>query len=171
MTEAVRLEPVRERRAPRWMWIALVVSVGLNLLVAGVVASAAWQLRSGGGFGPHARISKFLATLPAERAETLREIVAGSQQRFRPLRREVRETRKELARIFAADPIDDQALSATLARLTDAEVKIRQAHGQLAIELAKSMTAEERQALVEWHQARRRARFRSAGQDHDASDN
>jgi uncharacterized membrane protein len=162
--EAVRPEPVRERRGPRWMWIALVLSVGLNLLVAGVVASAAWRLRSGGGFGPHAQISKFLVTLPPERSEALRGVVDRSRQAFRPLRQEVWERRSELGRVIAAEPVDDQALEATLARLADAELKIRQAYAQLTIELAKGMTAGERQAFVEW-QERRRARFRS--REHD----
>lgn len=168
-TEVVRPEPVRERRAPRWMWIALFLSVGLNLLVAGAVASAAWHLRGGWGFGPHARISRFLVTLPPERAEVLRGVVDNSRQTFRPLRREIREERGDLARVFAAEPLDDAALASTLARLTDAELKIRQAYAQLTTELAKSMTAEERQTFVEWNEKRRRLRFRSREKENDKS--
>lgn len=169
-TEAVRTEPVRERRAPRWMWIALVLSVALNLLVVGVVASAAWHLRSG-GFGPHARITRFLATLPQDRSEVLSKVVDSSQQAIRPLRREVWATRKDLARIFTAEPVDEEALAATVARLNDAEMKVRQAYAQLTTKLAKSMTAEERQAFAEWHEKRRRARYRSAGRDGESSEN
>lgn len=169
-TEAVLPAPARERRAPRWMWIALVLSVALNLLVIGAVASATWHLRSG-GFGPHARIERFLATLPQERAEALRATVNRSQEIIRPLRSEVREARKDLARVFTTEPVDKEALSATLARLTDAEMKIRQAYAQLTTELAASMTAEERQALAEWHEQRRRARVRSAGQNNESPKN
>lgn len=161
MSETMRAGSAPERRAPRWMWIALVASLAVNLLVVGVVVSAAWHLRSG-GFGPHWRISSFLETLPEERSRALQDVLARSRQTLQPLRQEVRETRRELARIFESDPLDKNALSEGLARLVDVEVKLRQAHAALTTELAESMTAEERRAFVKWQEERRQQRFRSA---------
>lgn len=157
MSEAVPSETAhREHRAPRWMWIALIVSLGLNLVVAGVVASAAWHLNTREGFGFHGRLSSFLSTLPAERAESLRGIVDRSRSAIRPLRQEIRQMRRDAARLFAAEPLDKAALTEASARLLDADLKLRQSYLLLMTELAESMTAEERQKFIEWRERHRR---------------
>lgn len=155
MSGAERSETASERRAPRWMWITLVASLALNLLVIGVVASAAWQFhnRSSGFQG---RISAYLDTLPPQRSEALKGILERSQPTIQPLRDEIRQTRREAAQLFAADPLDPEALAAAYARMTDAQVRIRQSYGQLMTELAQSMTAEERRGFIEWRERRRR---------------
>lgn len=164
MSETVPSETGPQGRTPRWMWIALIVSLGLNLLVAGVVASAAWHLR-GGGFGHGGRITGFIETLPPERSQVLRQIVENSRQTIRPLRQEMRQERREAARLFAAEPLDSQALSGAGARLADLEMRLRQAYGQLMTELADKMTAEERRAFIEWRESRRRGWRHSADRE------
>lgn len=154
MSEAERSETAPERRAPRWMWVALVASLALNLLVVGAVASAAWHFHNR-DFGSQGRLSGYLDTLPPQRSEALTSIVARSQETIQPLRDEIRQARRESARIFAADPLDTEALTAAHARLTDAQVRIRQAYGQLMTELAQAMSAEERRGFVEWRERRR----------------
>lgn len=152
MSEAERSE-ASERRAPRWMWVVLVASLGLNLLVVGAVASAAWHFHNRGFQG---RLSGYLDTLPPERSGTLKGIIAQSRESLQPLREEIRQARREAAQLFAADPLDTEALAAAHARLTDAQVRIRQAYGQLMMELGQTMTAEERRGFVEWRERRRR---------------
>lgn len=161
MSEAERSTTAPERRAPRWMWVVLVVSLGLNLLVAGVVASAAWHFHARGGFGFQGRLAAYLSTLPPQRSEALQGIVSRAQPTLQPLRQEIRQTRREAAQIFAADPLDKEALAATHARLLDAEVRIRQAYAQLMTELAESMTVEERRAFIAWRERHRRGPHRS----------
>lgn len=160
MSEAERPDAATGRRAPRWMWVVLVISVGLNLLVAGVVASAAWHFHNRDGF--RGRLSAYLETLPPQRAEVLRGIRERFQPTLRPLRQQIRDTRQEAAQLFAADPLDRQTLVATHKRLMDAEVRIRQVYTQLMTELAESMTADERRAFMEWRAQRRRGLRRSA---------
>lgn len=148
------------RRVPRWLWAVLIVSLGLNLLVAGVVASAAWHFHSLNG--SRGRLSAYLETLPPQRSEFLQGIRERFQPVLRPLRQEIRETRREAARLFAADPLDKQALVATHQRLMDAEVRIRQSYTQLMTELAENMTPQERRDFIEWREQRRRSSHRSA---------
>ena len=155
MNEAER-DAATRRRAPRWMWIALILSLGLNLLVAGVVASAAWHMRGDWDGGPGGRTSAFLNTLPPERAEALRQVLENSRKTLRPLRQESRQIRTEAARLFAAEPLDKEAIAAAQARLNDTDLKIRQAYGQLMTDLAEKMTADERRAFIEWRESRRR---------------
>jgi len=160
MSKAERSEAASGRRAPRWMWAVLIASLGLNLLVAGIVASAAWHFQ--GGATHSGRLSAYLETLPPQRSEALQSIRERFQPTLRPLRQEIRDTRREAAQLFAADPLDKQALVATHQRLMDAEVRIRQSYAQLMTELAENMTPEERRAFVEWREQRRRGP-RSAG--------
>jgi len=154
MSEAQRSPNVTERRVPRWMWVALILSLGLNLLVVGVVASAAWHFRS---HGPdfQGRLSAYLDTLPPERTSTLKRIVERHQPELRPLRQEIRQMRRDAAELFAADPLDKEALANTHARLMDAEVRIRQGYAQFMTELAEKMTAEERRGFIEWRERHR----------------
>ena len=157
MSEAQRSTNATERRAPRWMWVALILSLGLNLLVIGAVASAAWHFRS------HAtnfqgRLMAYLETLPPERTSTLKGIVERHQPNLRPIRQEIRQIRREAAELFAADPLDKDALATTHARLMDAEVRIRQGYAQFMTELAENMTAEERRGFIAWREKHRRPR-------------
>ena len=166
MSDAVRSETApREGRAPRWMWIALIVSLGLNLLVAGVVASAAWNLNTRESFGFHGRLSTFLSTLPTDRAETLRAIVDRSRSVIRPLRQEIRQTRRDAADLFATEPLDKAALAESGAHLLDTELKLRQSYVRLMTELAENMTPEERRNFIEWREKHRGERRRSAERD------
>lgn len=138
------------------MWIVLTISVGLNLLVAGVVASAAWHLHSRGGFGFQERLSSFLSTLPADRAESLSGILDRSRPELGPLRQEFRQARRDAVRLFAAEPFEKDAFATTNARLLEAEMKLRKGYIELMTELAENMTAQERQAFVEWREKHRR---------------
>lgn len=159
MSEAVPSETVApERRAPRWMWIALVLSLGFNLLVAGVVASAAWHITKRDGFGFHGRLSSFLSTLPEDRAESLRKFVDRSRSEIRPLRQEIRQMKRDTAQLFAAEPLDKAALTDASTRLLDSDLKLRQSYALLMTELAENMTVEERRAFIEWRDRHRRTR-------------
>ncbi|MCL4766415.1 MAG: periplasmic heavy metal sensor [Hyphomicrobiaceae bacterium] len=170
MSVTVRSETTPERRAPRWMWIALVVSLALNLLVAGVVVSAAWHLRHAGGvdgFGFRGRLTGFLKSLPPARSDELRAVLNRAQPEIRPLWREAWQERREAARLFAAEPFDREAFAAAHARVLDTEMKARKAHLRLITELAEELTADERQALLKWWGRRWRAGRESADAGRD----
>src|SRR5690606_90687 len=104
MSEAERSE-ASERRAPRWMWVVLVASLGLDLLVGGAGASAAWHFHIRGFQG---RLSGYLDTLPPQRSGTLKGIIAQSRESLQPLREEIRQARREAAQLFAAEPLDTE---------------------------------------------------------------
>lgn len=167
MSEAVRSEAVPERRVPRWMWIALVGSLALNLLVAGVLASAAWRLRHAevGDFGFRGRLSGFLDSLPPERSSELRPILERAKPAVRPLWREAWQERREAARLFMAEPFDRQAFAAAYDRLLDSEMTARRTHLRLITELAEELTVAERRAFLE----RRGRRGRSARDSAEAN--
>ena len=46
MTEAGATMAARERRAPRWLLVALFASMALNLVIVGLLAGAIWRFRA-----------------------------------------------------------------------------------------------------------------------------
>ncbi len=141
-----------ERQAPRWMRILLIVSLGLNLLTVGLIASAAWHIRQAGGFVIHGRLSTFVDNLPAERAAVLRSIVDDRRSSVRPLRQEAREKRREATELFIADSFDKEKYAAAQDRLLEAELRVRRAHLKVLTEVASQMTVDERRAYLKWRE-------------------
>ena len=141
-----------ERRAPRWMRNLLIVSLGLNLLTIGVIASAAWHMRHGPPFGGPGRLVSFVNNLPEKRAATVREMVEDARSSIRPLRQQSRQARVEAAKLFVADPFDKEQYAAAEQRLLEAELQVRRAYRQLVADVGSQLTAEERAAYLKWRE-------------------
>jgi uncharacterized membrane protein len=152
MSEPTGPQETTKAKAPRWMRIALVASLGLNLLTVGAIVSAAWHMRHGpgpGGPGMQARLNAFVDKLPAERAAAIRAVLDSAQPAIRSARKEMWQARQEVARVFAAEPFDKDAYVAAHARMQDLEMKIRQTYQGVFASLASQLTAEERKTLME----------------------
>lgn len=152
MSEATAPESNAARRAPRWMRNLLIVSLGLNLLTIGVIASAAWHMRHGPPFGTQGRLTSFINSLPEARAATVRGMVEDARATLRPLRQQSREARAEADNIFVADPFDKQKYSAAQQRVLESELQVRRAYQQLTAEVAGRLTAQERAAYLKWRE-------------------
>lgn len=145
------------RRTPRWMRVALVTSLALNLLTIGLIVSAAWHLRqSAGGFGLHGRLLGFAATLPEERSSAIGGLLRQAQPTLRPLRQEAWRARREAARAFAAEPFDQARFLAAHARLLATELEMRRAYARLISDVGLRLSAAERRAFLRWHAPQRR---------------
>ena len=113
---AAPVAPVAPVAAPRWMRIALVVSLALNLLIAG--AAIGMVLRGGPppvavrdlGFGPFAA-----ALSPEDRAALRRDWLARTAAQGDG-RRGMREDMRALLATLRAEPFDPEALRAILSR-------------------------------------------------------
>jgi uncharacterized membrane protein len=132
--------PLGWRRAPRWVLAALVGSLAVNLLVLGLGFGAAWHVRSGqalGGGNLLGNLSAFSQTLPAERRSQLAPLIADPRQQpeLRAQRQEVRMARREVLRLFTADPFDVAAFRAAEARASAVETGTRKAAGRQRAEL------------------------------------
>lgn len=153
---AVTVTP--KRKAPRWMWIALIGSLALNCLVLGIVLRAGWQIRNAAGFGGDplaANFAGYVNALPAERREQIGGAFLAARSELRSLRQDIFRTRHEAAQILRTEPFDKAAFTAAQSRMLDAEIKLRQAVMRPLPDLAASMSAEERRALLQWRGGRR----------------
>ena len=146
-----------ERRAPRWMWILLILSLALNLLVAGAAAGALWHFRDGHRFprgGPDG-LSRYLRTLPADRRDEIAALIDAEREKSRSLRRVARDKRREAARAFEAEPFDAARLEAAAREASDARIALLRRREMLLSKLAGKLTAEERRAYLESRRSRR----------------
>jgi len=151
-------------------WL-LIVSLGLNLLVAGAVAGAffshphrgGWPPGRGGAVYDAANLGRALAgehgfrayleTLPAGRRAALKPLVEQSQQTIRPLRQAAQRLRVEAVAVTAAEPFDPAKVEKAFGDLTDAEGAVHRAVAQAYARIMAALTPEERAQFAAWRKA------------------
>lgn len=138
--------------APRWMRIALVVSLALNLLIAGLVIGAIAGRR---GHDGDRRVARDVAAAPfvmaLERADRRAVIgkLRGEPGGLRENRRLIRERFASLLSALRADAFDRTAVEALLAEQRGA-AGARQAVGErLLLDQIEGMSADERAAYAD----------------------
>jgi uncharacterized membrane protein len=137
-------------KTSRALVIGLIVSLGLNLLLAGVfLGRAAGPRPEMHRADPIFGMRRLIADLPAERAETLAPLYHDYVRALRPRFRDIRSTQRQLRDAMLTDPLDQtaalDALQSFQRQLTDSQRTTRKAFVALAAEL----TLSERQRLVE----------------------
>lgn len=147
---------LQKRTAPRWMKVVLVISLAVNLAVAGVVVGAALRHGPWGGGGHHRvaaeRIgSAYVRALSREdRRAIWRAMHAQDGPEASPRRSErVRAEIAPMLRALRATPYDPQAVREIMERQMQAG-RARQKAGQRHIqERLAEMTAQERAAYAD----------------------
>jgi len=148
--------PIGRRRAPRWMWIVLMVSLALNLAVVGMALAAAYHWRMAHG-GPGAGFSQFVDTLPDQRQSELRTLV-DQRAAIWPLRKRAWRVRREARKVFAAEPFDLKRLQEVNAEVGAAQNRLNGARGDWFVKMATELTAVERQQYLKWRKKHHRHR-------------
>ncbi len=108
--------PAPAPAAPRWMRVALVVSLALNLGVAGVMIGAAFHGGPEGppGFQREMGFGPFSEALRPEDRKALRRALFARAPDLREARRQMRGDMEEMLEALRADPFDPARLSALL---------------------------------------------------------
>ena len=134
----------------RWLLIALVASLALNLALVGYMVGKAtgppFLRPPPTSFDPTVGLGRLLRFLPAERR---REVLAGTaRQDIRESLATARRTARTLHRQLGQEPFDEQALAATLQRFRDdfAESQVR-SHAAF-VAAAAALTPAERQRFT-----------------------
>ncbi|WP_135501454.1 periplasmic heavy metal sensor [Roseovarius aestuariivivens] len=146
--------------APRWMRVLLVVSLAVNLLIAGGVIGAAvtgggpWRGHAlHGGGGPMAR------ALSDEDRRILRSRMHGERAPDLAARQAHRDAMRDLIRLLRATPYDSGAVTVQMAQIRG-HFETRMARGQaLLAERLAEMTAAERAAYADRLEAALRRRL------------
>lgn len=125
---------VSEPRAPRWMKIALVLSLAVNLAVIGVVAGAAVNFRKDGGpqtqriDGPN----PFLRAMTPDDARTMRRLLRPDASQIGASRENGRAAMQAILAQLRAETFSEAELRAAFAQISAANAA-RAALGQEAI--------------------------------------
>lgn len=142
------------QRTGRWKTVVLIISLALNLAVAGLVIGAVVNRakydrdapRISGevdGYGP------VVAALAPEDRDELRDRLRGEGHRFRDNRREVRESFRQVLAALKADPFDrervEDLMRAQQERLGD---QVRLLNSAL-LDQVSQMNADERRAMAD----------------------
>lgn len=143
----------------RWLGLALVASVCLNLLIAGALASSYWSMRGGDGHRGErgaggGQFSQIAQSLPPERRGAIRAALAAARPVIAPLRQQAREAREDVNRLLTAETFDREKLAAAHLLEIAAEAEVRRAVSRVLMDVAATMTVEERRMLAQSREAR-----------------
>jgi uncharacterized membrane protein len=143
----------------RWLLVSLV----LNLFLAGVLAGAAWRWwaaeRAQRAAVSATSASANAATQPRGLRYAADDLLPEQRRAYRqglrdvrrdsaPLIQRARESRQEVLRLLAAPQFDSAAMAAALARTREADTALRARVEASVVDFAKTLPPEDRQKLA-----------------------
>jgi uncharacterized membrane protein len=163
-------------KVTRRLVIALAVSASINLFLIGfVTARFALQSDRMKPFGDEASrpgpVSLFGATEVLGNSKPMKRLLLKHMKDFEPKRKELREARDRISQALAAEPFDPKLLSKELGNLRQATRDSQRAIHNALVDLAISLTPEERRMLSKsprlWRGEKGRRPLRRRGESPD----
>lgn len=139
----------------RWLWRALVLSLSINLLVAGIFIGAKWSHGS-----RHTHLARghgllgFTQSLDGERRELFQNLAKSHRERRRALRNEVRSKQRSAIELLKAVPFNRDLFVAALDETLKERMNVRRELTEQFIAMIDQLTDEERRAYAEWYEER-----------------
>lgn len=170
MNDAPECSMPEPRPLNRHMNVALIVSLCINLVLAGVIATAAFRIMTheppmGLPKPPEFEQGKnvwnsmairrtlsprlFLSLVP-DKADAMRGIMRSHRDRIDELRLETSAARAEVKRVFGAPEFDKVAFDKALQRMQAADMAMGDEGLKMASEAAALLSLEERKRILEW---------------------
>lgn len=149
-------EPITNPPARRWLGPAFLVSLGINLFLAGMIATSAYFHRGGmhGGRGGSAMSDMFgdmhgaKSDMSREDRKAMRDIMVGQFKTVRPYLVEMDNARKDLAAIVGTSPFDAEKVKAGFDRIEAARSKVANVMSEAMIKGFSNMSDAQRQRLA-----------------------
>ena len=127
---------------------ALIVSVCVNLLLAGVMIGGRWH-----GLGP------WWKDVPEEARPIMKQAFESHKADFDARRDAVRQARQKVADVLKADPIDQAKLDQALSELTQQSQAMQEFGNTVMVEVAKQLPPDLRAQMADsWAKERFRRR-------------
>jgi uncharacterized membrane protein len=143
--------PVRDAPAQRRRSAVLFLSLALNLLLLGVLASQLWSPPRSNSMGHTTFVLEQLAsTLPAGDAQFLREEWAAQGPAIAATEAAAHAARDGIRETLRAEPLDPGALDAAMARFRQARTAQHQALQAVLRAAILRMSADGRRTLADW---------------------
>lgn len=146
--------PPEAPKKRRWLMPLLLVSLGVNLLVAGLVIGAMLSPdgpRKRGEYGPSRGVigEPFVRALPHSERRALMQDVHRDRERIRESRESLRQRFEAFLVALRADPFDSSEISRLLAEQRKAAVGRQEIGEALLMKRLEAMTAEQRAAYAD----------------------
>jgi len=137
-------------RTNRWLIGGLIASLALNLLLVGMVIGRLSGFGPPPGMGPDptAGFFRVLGFLSDERRAAITPELREKMGKVMPMLRKLRHDQHDVFAALTAEPFDASALAQTLADLRTNLTMAQVASHQSFVEMAKSLTPDERRALA-----------------------
>jgi uncharacterized membrane protein len=151
------------RLSKRGLGITLIVSLGINLFLAGMIVTAAIYHKGGRGWGGYDRAFPHWSArraLDGKSREKVDAIWRDARPDLRKRLQEVRRARREIRHQLRADTLDRAALDRAFAALRASHDAAHNAMHALIGRIAETLNAEERRRYFRRRHWRRHRRFR-----------
>jgi uncharacterized membrane protein len=137
------------RGGRRWITIALVISLAVNLLVLGLAAGAGWKNWHGGRRHAFSQgMERLLDKMPPERREPLQALFDRYKTEVRPMWRQVRDARRDVIESMRAEPYDENKVRESVAALHTRQAKARDEFTDVILQVMSKLSDEERSDLL-----------------------
>ncbi|MFA5958155.1 periplasmic heavy metal sensor [Hyphomicrobium sp.] len=155
------------RNRSRFLYLGFIASLAINLLFVGGFAAAAWhhhqeEIDRPKGLG----LLGFVANLPSDRQEAIRQEVVAARDSMKQLRASMRQAWLNANAMLTDEPFDKAKFSAALQQLKDLEASYRASIYNMVANTAEMLTPDERKLLQAWR-VERRAKFLGKHDDKD----
>lgn len=144
------------RSAPGWMKLLLIVSLALNLAVAGLVGGHAIRASQDPPFariepepGLDRRQTRLLRMVPEAQREQARQILLARQDDIDRARQQMRAAHMALIDALRTDPLDPERLERVLVRRHEASGAFWRIGSEQLVEIARTLDSAERDKLAE----------------------
>ena len=135
----------------RWWTVLLIASLGVNLLIAGVVAGRMFDGPPGPripqGFGQLVP-RKFFGDLPQERRQQLMALIRDNRDEFKAMREQAQATALKLADVLNDANYDPEKAKVVIAEFTTGANSLAARGGAVSMALLDKLTPEERVLLA-----------------------
>ncbi len=148
MSEQTTTQP---KGTPRWVKIALIVSVAVNLGIAGVIGGAALrapEIRHNKVEAPEG-VAMLARAMPPAHQRELREELRNRRGDLRPDREELRSLRDRFIVALRAEPFDIDAVNAVFADQRAMLSKLTAAGHESVIEQIEKMSQKDRERYIQ----------------------
>ena len=144
------------RQAPSWMKLLLIVSLSVNVAIAGVVGGSAirhWQKGVASGKwqnepGLNRQQTRFLRMVPDARREEARAILLAGQEDYEAARETMRAAQQTLVEAIRQEPLNPERLDAALAERRQASGRMWGIGYEQMAEIVRRLDAAERAELA-----------------------
>lgn len=135
---------------PRWIKIALILSVAVNLGIAGVIGGAALrapEIQRNNLEAPEG-VAMLARAMPPSHQRELRELLRDRRGDLRPDRQELKNLRERFIIVLRAEPFDIDALREVFADQREMLSKLTAAGHNSVVDQIEKMTPQDRERYI-----------------------